>query len=125
MQRHLFYITAIFFAYLSGFLMAQAKEPLKLKYCNYRDINTGATIDSSITEDKTECLGSTDGAGHEIIIFKKLGKQILAINIESTAVTEEYRRLKINGQPGFGYSSDNGVLNAATDDLKQIVEFEK
>lgn len=125
MLRNLFFILAIFFAHMSNCIMAQAKEQLKLKYCSYRDINSAVIIDSSITEDKIECIGSTDGAGHEIIIFKKLGKEVLAVKIESTAVIEEYRRLKINGQPGFGYSPDKGALNAATDDLKKIVEFEK
>lgn len=124
-RRNLIFILIVSFSYLSQCITAQAKEQLKLKYCSYRDINASVIIDSSITEDKIECLGSTDGAGHEIIIFKKSGKEILAVNIESTAVTEDYRRLKINDQPGFGYSPDKGALNAATDDLKKIVEFEK
>lgn len=110
---------------MNNYIIVQAKEQLKLKYCIYRDINSAIIIDSSITEDRIECLGFTEGTGHEVIAFKKLGKEILAVKIESIAVTEEYRRLKINGQPGFGYSPDKGALNAATDDLKQIVEFEK
>lgn len=34
-----------------------------------------------------------------------------------------YHRLKINGQPAFGYETDPNSLRAATLDLKQIVEW--
>jgi hypothetical protein len=125
MARYLILIQTIFVFCICDYDLVQAKEPLKLKYCSYKDMNLNLTIDSSITEDKIDCLGSTDGAGHETITFKKLGIEILVVNIESQTVRDEYRRLKINGEPGFGYSPDKGALNAATDNLKKIIEFEK